>query len=1400
MNPDLRVPVSAESCYRRSWIPVLGMLGFALVILGPAPALALDCNRNGIADALEPDADGDGVPNACDNCRLTVNVSQTDSDEDGTGNRCDADLDNNGIIGLADYNVLRTCLASPETRCDLDEDGVVDASDVSVLGTFFGRAKERGRQPTQLVRGFVQTAPVDNLGAPIARVYLPNVRVYLHNTATGVDSYSVRTDLSGRFSLYAFVDGDYRICWHAEGFLSGCSETLDRFEQSVNPAQIGDIEIFEDTSDPNPTIFGQVKLDDGSDPRLLLPAIGLNQVAEVAVLDPDGNTLSRVYVNNFGNYYLPSVPTANPSHLTVFLGEDQISSLLVHPTAGLGFAQSQKKDLVISNRAPRVKTIVARIGGARARFAPPESVVSLGTAVDDPNGDSLTYQWWVDGNAGTLSSATGATTDWQLPSAAGFYTVHVLVRDPRGGHDQSTLNLRVTNDGVAFSGRVTDPSGTGISPARVEINGQGVATTTDGRFSIDVPDSDRFVFNIRAAGYALLSQIFDDGVTGGRWTLNPATVVTVDPTSLIQVTDQRSEENCPGPQSLRQSYADFPGIEEPVWQDAEGNVVAAFDTPPTDLPGPGSTSQRDCPPGISLSIPANSLEDADGNPPSGLVQITLNTVDLFSPQQMPGDYTVVASDGTERSMQSYGAGGVSIQAGGTPYNLKGGATAEVRIPVDPGQVAAGGPFPGTIPALYYDEVEGVWREEGTANLVGNDYVYSASHFSEINMDLVKDNQACVRVFSPPPFPTNYNLEIRVPNGTAAPTVKSVAIENTSPYVHVIYNLPITTNIVLVPIRTTGPDDPAPLGTFIVNTGAKQNPENPNLPTYGSDEEPYPACSTQVLFDDRALPDEEPEFLHGLLTFAASRTTEPGSFELNQDGSPTALKAELNAASLAYYAEIDPRDKRETLTEFYNENRFGQAGGTEASTVFANAGDLGFGREMHCRRDGEDAACYVTNYGYINTPDLADLGKANSQTDAIATVAMEYSRIESKPAEPGEPEPDEFDDPERVVKFYVYAGGYDLVAPTNPLNPGPGGLLVEADLDNRGDRPIPQLCMVCHGGHYPSLIETDTDGIPVPPTNPSDPGAPPFSDREDVKLGSQFLPFDLSLYTFLNDTDKDAQQAEFKVMNEIVSHVASKLVDDPPVASNPEIVTVISEMYSGIDPSVQEEGFVVPDWTGSALQEQMYTDVLAPSCRTCHLAHSGSTSGFPGLRFGSHNEFVGRLGKAEARTCKPQFVMPHAKVTHTLFWESVGPHQPAIFQLYGDGFAANGWLGTKCNDFTAGGDEIVTTYQTDIQSIYDDHCAYCHTDGGDAGGLNLRLDSATSSYETTVGPGGSGVNSQQAPGLKLVNPGNPGNSYLLQKLKNTQGNGTLQMPKSAPALDPGLITIIEDWIGAGASAN
>jgi len=64
----------------------------ALVI--PVSASALDSDLDGVIDGL-------------DNCRLSPNASQNDSNSDGYGNHCDADLDNDGVVGGDDFAIFR---------------------------------------------------------------------------------------------------------------------------------------------------------------------------------------------------------------------------------------------------------------------------------------------------------------------------------------------------------------------------------------------------------------------------------------------------------------------------------------------------------------------------------------------------------------------------------------------------------------------------------------------------------------------------------------------------------------------------------------------------------------------------------------------------------------------------------------------------------------------------------------------------------------------------------------------------------------------------------------------------------------------------------------------------------------------------------------------------------------------------------------------------------------------------------------------------------------------------------------------------------------------------------------------------------------------------------------------
>jgi len=78
-----------------------------------------------IPAVVEPDADGDGWPDAEDNCPSTPSADLSDLDGDGLGNVCDPDDDGDGIDDAFD-----NCpLAWNPDQSDADHDGVGDACD-----------------------------------------------------------------------------------------------------------------------------------------------------------------------------------------------------------------------------------------------------------------------------------------------------------------------------------------------------------------------------------------------------------------------------------------------------------------------------------------------------------------------------------------------------------------------------------------------------------------------------------------------------------------------------------------------------------------------------------------------------------------------------------------------------------------------------------------------------------------------------------------------------------------------------------------------------------------------------------------------------------------------------------------------------------------------------------------------------------------------------------------------------------------------------------------------------------------------------------------------------------------------------------------------------------------------
>lgn len=333
--------------------------------------------------------------------------------------------------------------------------------------------------------------------------------------------------------------------------------------------------------------------------------------------------------------------------------------------------------------------------------------------------------------------------------------------------------------------------------------------------------------------------------------------------------------------------------------------------------------------------------------------------------------------------------------------------------------------------------------------------------------------------------------------------------------------------------------------------------------------------------------------------------------------------------------------------------YGFNSGGETITRYYNRGDLGIGREMHCRKTSNASiACYVTNYsagpanvdGSLNeftfglSPQIAF---SNMEAgNAFATVAMVYRPKASS----------------NKVIFMVYGADRALqnfaALDRHAIN------FVDKGLGTPGvnlNNHVPTNCLNCHGGSYSS-------------------GASPNVAVADA----DFLPFDLDQFEYKPSSGFSRDETSFRDLNQKVRDVAAGL-------GNQSLTTQIDAWYgNNSGATLPANNFngngIVPGWQGAA---GVYQSVVRRSCRGCHMTSF--------LRFDSATDFLDNADRIGSDL--KGHVMPHALQTQRLFWQS---GQPAVLADY---FNNNGHAAAGA-DVTAGAPtNIVTLDPHLIQSSF-----------------------------------------------------------------------------------------------------
>jgi hypothetical protein len=352
------------------------------------------------------------------------------------------------------------------------------------------------------------------------------------------------------------------------------------------------------------------------------------------------------------------------------------------------------------------------------------------TATPIDNEGEVSYQWTI--NNSVISE--DATHHVMLPTL-GEYTLTVVAIDAKGNEDTQTKTVSVIaqpslNSDFSFAINVSDKTGFAITEAPVTINGTTVITDQYGLAQFDgISQTSLMLVSASKEGYL---------------------------TQAYQYNFDAAQESATATLTLQNI--------NPISHTVDSS--SAIDITETELH-------------TKLILEPNSFVDANGNPVTGDVEVTITPVDVRAVDNaFLGGAQALTTTGTPVALISTGMADYQFSQNGAAVSLAKGATAIIEMDLvvttgDDGRVFAEG---DSIEMWWFDTTTGFWIEDGVGSVelsdtseTGLKLVATVDHFTTWNWDYYFGDESATLTFKclkdGQPLASDENCQITVASAT-----------------------------------------------------------------------------------------------------------------------------------------------------------------------------------------------------------------------------------------------------------------------------------------------------------------------------------------------------------------------------------------------------------------------------------------------------------------------------------------------------------------------------------------------------------------------------------------------------------------------------------------------------------